>query len=208
MLNEEHKISKAFLKRPWKKLTFNEIKELSGKKSKSYVYSGLNRLLNEDILLSERVGKSVLYSLNLSSYKTQSHLGLLHEYISWRAGHVPFKVIEKIASRIGRITSFFVLIITGSYAKQKQTKHSDLDLFILCEDSINPKSLLAEIRLESELSMPKVHPFVFTKKEFLQMLADEEENYGKEAARYNMVFFGGQSYYNILNEAVKRGFRG
>lgn len=208
ILNEEYKISKAFLEKPWKKLTYLNVRKLCGKKSKGYIYRVLNNLLLENILQREKVGKSILYALTLNYFATQSYLGSLHEYLSWQEKHVPNSIVNAIAHKICRITPFFVFIVAGSYAKKKQTKNSDLDVAIICDNSTDPKEIIAEIKLESDLSIPQVHPFVFTKDQFLEMLVDEGENYGKEVARNNLIFFGGAVYYNILNEGIKHGFRG
>lgn len=208
ILNEEHKISMAFLQKPWKKLTYSEIRKISGKKSKSYIYHALNHLMNSNILHTEQVGRSLLYGLTLNYLQTQSYLGSLSEYIAWENIHIPKNILENIAGKIGGITPFFVFIVTGSYAKRTQTKKSDLDITIICDDAVKPPAIMAEIKLKSELSIPSVHPFVFTRKEFLEMLTNKEFNYGKEVARNNIIFFGGSIYFNILNEAIEHGFKG
>lgn len=208
IINKEHTISTTFLESPWKKLTYSEIRKISGKKSKGYIYKVLNNLINEKTIQKEQVGKSLLYSLTLNSLETQSYLGLLSEYLAWKALHIPNKIVEKLAKKIVKITPFFIFIVTGSYAKNKQKKDSDLDITIICDNAVRPQSIMAEISHESNLSIPKVHPFVFTQKEFLEMLTNEEFNYGKEVAKNNLIFFGGGSYFNILNEAIKHGFKG
>ena len=207
IINKEHTISATFLESPWKKITYSEIRKISGKKSKGYIYKVLSNLINEKIIQTEQVGKSILYSLTLDSLKTQSYLGLLSESLAWKEPHIPKKILNKLANKINKITPFFVLIVTGSYAKRKQTKNSDLDVTIICDNAIRPQSIMAEISHESNLSIPKVHPFVFTQKEFIEMLTNDEFNYGKEVAKNNLVFFGGGSYFNILNEAIKHGFK-
>jgi len=206
MLKEEHVIGAAFLVQPWKKLTYNDIRRITGKKSKGYIYKALSRLLDEKIIYTEKVGRSLLYILNLDSLKTRSYLGFLNEYASWHSRHMPYKVIEKIASKIN--SPHYIFIVTGSYAKKKQTHKSDLDVVIICDDNTSPKSIMAEIAFEAEVSIPIVEPYVFTRKEFVQMLLDKGENYGKEVARYNAIFYGGAIYYTILNEALANGFRG
>lgn len=203
---QEQSIGQAFLKEPWKKLTYNDVRKISGSKSKSYIYRALSHLMYDEVISTETVGKSLLYTLNLYSIRAQSYLGLLNEYISWYAGHMPHGRIESIASKIP--TSFYVFIVTGSYAKKTHTTRSDLDITIICDDSVDPKSIMAEIKSESMLGIPQIHPFVFKRNEFIQMLLDKKENYGKEVARYNNIFYGGQMYYNILNEAIQRGFKG
>ncbi|HLC53878.1 MAG TPA: nucleotidyltransferase domain-containing protein [Candidatus Nanoarchaeia archaeon] len=208
ILNEKHKITKAFLQKPWKKLSYSEIRKISGKKSKSYIYHALSNLMHGSIVQTQQVGKSFLYGLNLDSIQTQAYLGFLSEYLAWQETHVPNEIVETLARKARKVTPFFVFIVTGSYAKKTQTKKSDLDVTIVCDDSINPKAIEAEIDLEGKTSRPQVHYFVFRKKEFLEMLTNDEQNYGKEVARHNLIFFGGDIYFNILNEALQHGFRG
>lgn len=203
---EEYAVGAAFLATPWKKLTIKEIQKISKKKSRSYVYRALDKLEKENFIEKETVGKSILYRLNLSSTSAQSYAGFLHESESWNQKQIPLQIIENIRNKIP--TPFFILLVTGSYAKKKQTKDSDLDLIVICDDAVDPQKINAEIAHESSMSIPSVHQFVFTKKQFLEMLFDDENNYGKEAARYNFIFYGGAQYYALMNEAVKHGFRG
>ena len=204
ILKKQYIIDSAFIKEPWKKLTYSDIQKITKKRSKGYIYNALKRLIDERIILTEKVGKSILYSLNLSSISAQSYMGFLHEYISWNQKHIPLQIIEKIRNKIP--TKFFILLLTGSYAKKNQTKTSDLDIVIICDE--DPKKIMAQISYESDISIPKVHPYVFTKDQFLKMLLDDEENYGKETARNSFIFYGGSQYYAVLNEAIKHGFRG
>jgi len=206
ILKEQYHIDLAFLKEPWKKLTYSEIQKITKKRSKGYIYSALKRLEEEKIIITEKVGKSVLYILNLSSISAQSYAGFLQEYVSWNQGSIPLNIIENIKNKIP--TKFFILLLTGSYAKKAQSKKSDLDIVIICDDKVDIKSIYAQISHEGETSIPLVHPYVFTSKQFLDMLLDEEENYGKEAVRHNFIFYGGSQYYAIMNEAIKHGFRG
>lgn len=206
MLKKENIIGAAFLQQPWKKLTYKDIQRITKKKSKGYIYKALKKLLYEGIIIKEQVGKSLLYTLNLNSIKNRTYIGFLNEYNSWKSKHMPLQVIERIASKI--TISHYVFIITGSYAKKKQTPKSDLDIVIICDDNTDPRLIMAEISFESKISIPIVEPYVFTRKEFLEMLLNKEQNYGKEVARCNSIFYGGAIYYTILNEAIINGFRG
>ncbi len=208
IITEQYSIDAAFLNRPWSKLTYKEIQKLSGKRSRSYIYGVLNRLIKEDIIITESIGKSIIYGTNLNSLKVQNYLGFLEQYKAWQSKYIPPNIILRIGNKLIKITPFFTFIITGSYAKQLQTKKSDLDVVIICDDSIDPKKIYAELKYESDMSVPKVHLYVFRKREFLAMLLDEKENYGKEIARYHLIFAGGTAYYAILQEAIKYGFKG
>ncbi len=208
IINEESKIAATFLEKPWKGLTYLEIQKISGKKSKSYIYRTLSHLMNDNIIDTSQIGNSLLYNPKLYSLQVQSYFGLVSESVAWESSHIPTDIIERLAEKIRKITSFFIFIITGSYAKRKEKKRSDLDVVILCDNSVNPQEVMAEIKLESNLSIPKVHPYVFTRKQFLKMLTNKEFNYGKEVARNNVIFYGGNIYFNILNEAIEHGFKG
>ncbi|HLC72008.1 MAG TPA: nucleotidyltransferase domain-containing protein [Candidatus Nanoarchaeia archaeon] len=208
IVTKEYAIDSVFIKKPWKRLTFNEICKLSGKKSSSYVYRALHRLQKERIIESERVGKSILYNLNWNSLNTQIYIGFLEEYNAWSSKHVPLEIISKLSNLAMKITPFFVLLVTGSYAKKKQTPRSDLDVVIICDNSVDPRSITAELNMESQLSMPPVHLFTFTRKQFTEMLLNDEENYGKEFARHHLIFVGGTAYYSMLKETITHGFKG
>lgn len=206
MLKKEYQILEEFIKKPWKKFTFKEIKKLSGKKSESYVYTSLKKFVKSDILKEERAGNVVLYFLNLSSHKTFAYAGFVLEYLSWNKKQIPYKDLEKIASKIP--TKFFIFIITGSYANNTQKKDSDIDLIIICDNTFEPKRIYAELKQDCELNIPLIHLYVFKNTEFLSMLLNKEANYGKEIANKNLILFGGEGYYNLISEAIKNGFTG
>ncbi|MBS3074107.1 nucleotidyltransferase domain-containing protein [Candidatus Pacearchaeota archaeon] len=207
-LLEQYSVDSVFLDKPWKKITYKDIEKLSGKKSRSYIYRSLERLQKESIIKKEEVGKSLLYSLNLTSLNTKLYMGFLEEYKSMSSKHVPLSLVSNLSNLAFKVTPFFILLITGSYARNKQTSKSDLDVVIICDDKVDPKSILAELKLESELSIPPVHLFVFRKKKVLDMLSSDKENYGKEFVRNHLLFRGGSSYFDILWEAINHGFNG
>lgn len=208
IMTQEYKIDSAFIKEPWKKITYKEIEKLSSKKSRSYIYRALNRLISEEIIKKEEVGKTLVYETNLESLNARSYLGYLEEYNARTYEQIPSGIISKLSTLMYKVTPFFILLVTGSYAKGKQNKSSDLDVVIICDDSIKTKRIYAELQHESDSSIPKVHLYAFNRKDFLTMLTDEKENYGKEMARHHLIFAGGSNYYEILKEAIKRGFRG
>ena len=204
MLKKEYEILSQFVKEPWKKLTFQEVKILSKKKSESYVYNSLKKFVKESILKEERAGNVILYSLDLTSLKTQIYTGFISEYIAWNKNHIPYKDLQNISKKIP--TGFYIFIITGSYAKNKQKETSDIDVVIIIDDSAEPKRVYAQLNMACELNIPQIHLYVFKKSEFLQMLLNSEANYGKEIVKNNLILYGGEIYYKILNEAMENGF--
>mgnify|MGYP001598954204 CR=1 FL=1 len=205
MLTKQHTILEVFTKKPWKSLTFKQVKKLSNNKSDNYVHKTLKGFVKEGILKQQKVGNNILYSINNSTFALNT-IGFISEFKANKAAHLPHKNIQKIINKLK--TSFYALIITGSYAKKQQKPTSDIDIVIICDDKQKPNSILSQIRLESELMTPEVHPYVFTQSQFYEMLVNKEENYGKEAARNNLIITGGKPYYTILMEAIENGFNG
>ena len=203
LLTKEHEILRVMADRPWAALTFREVKTLSRKRSESYVYNTLKKLVKEEIISEERKGNVVLYHLNASLHAA-AYAGIVAEHATKSAKQLPHALLEALAKKIP--TAFFVLLVTGSYAEGTQKKVSDLDVVIICDNAERPARISAEIRHFCETSVPAVHPYIFTQQEFLTMLLDEKQNYGKEAARKHLITAGGREYYTIIGEAVRHGF--
>jgi predicted nucleotidyltransferase len=203
MLKKTCKILSIFAKEPWKRFTFKDIKNLSESKSESYVYNALKQFVRENILHQEKIGNVLAYSVNHSS-KAAANLAAASEYEAWHKKHIPYKDMENIIFKIP--ANFFTFMVTGSYAKGKQTKGSDIDVVILC--SIEPKKIYAELKHICEMNIPQIHLYVFTETEFLNMLLDKKPNYGKETAKNNLILSGAEAYYRIVLEAIKNGFIG
>ena len=201
---KDHELLVPFILAPWRRYTFGNIKKLTKNSSDSYVYSVLKKYVKENILIEEHAGNVILYKLLLSNYKAQIYVGFIAEYIAWNTKNLPFDVIKKI---IGKLTNtYFTVIITGSYARGKETTDSDLDLVIICDDKQDTKYLMAQIHFTCEMSIPEVHPYIFRTSEFLEMLNNNEGNYGKEISKNNKLKYGASNYFRILNEAILHGF--
>jgi predicted nucleotidyltransferase len=205
MITKEYTIIEPFTRAPWKALTFKQVKDLSRNKSDNYVHTILKKFVRDEILTENKVGNVILYSLSKNVFALNT-AGFIAEYKASKNKHLPFKNIQKLLSKIK--TPFYSFIITGSYAKQKQKKSSDLDIVVICDDKQKPNTILSQIKLESELLTPEVHPYVFTKYEFSQMLLSKDENYGKEVVRNNLIITGAKPFYSILMEAIENGFNG
>lgn len=203
MLTKEYLIIGPFVRQPWATLTFRLVKELSKNKSDNYVHTTLKKLVKDNILTEKTAGNVILYSLSKNVFALNA-AGFVAEYQAQQAKHVPHKNIQKLLSKIK--TPFYSFIITGSYAKKQQKSSSDVDVVIICDDGQKPQRILSEIKLESEVMIPEVHPYVFTKSEFLLMLLSKEENYGKETVRNNLVVTGAKAFYSIVVEAIEHGF--
>lgn len=206
MLKKDFEVLKPFVQRPWKRLTFREVMAAAGKKSESYTYGSLKRFVQAGVLREEKAGNVILYSLAPDSLKAQAYAGMAAEHMALSQRHLPYEALNKIALKIP--TSFYILLVTGSYARDKQTARSDIDAVIICDDAIEPKRIYAELKQYCELSIPPIHLYAFRKSEFVGMLLSGKANYGTEIAGNNLVVIGGEEYFRIVLEAVKNGFTG
>lgn len=206
MIKKEGEILHYFASEPWRKYTFTELKKASKKKSKSYLALSLKKFVKNNILKREMIGKLPVYSLNISSTKARIFAGFILENDAWKKKQIPYKDMEKIMRQIP--TKNYVFIVTGSYAKNKQTEKSDIDVVILVDDAIETKRVYAELSHACEMNIPPIHLYVFKNKEFLEMLLNKEANYGKETVLNNLILCGGQVYIQLIAEAMNHGFTG
>ncbi len=205
MITKEYTVLEPFTKELWKGLTFKQVKALSQNKSDNYVHQILKKSVKNGLLVEKRIGNVILYMIAENVFALNT-MGYISEYKANQAEYLPHKNIQRLISKIK--TPFYSFLITGSYARKKHKESSDLDVVIICDDALKPNTVLSQIKQEAELMIPEVHPYVFTRSEFRQMLLSEEENYGKEIVRNNLLITGAKSFYSIVQEAIKNGFAG
>jgi len=206
MINKESQLLNIFAKEPWRKFTFTGLKQISKKKSKSYIDLVLKKFQEEGILKQEKVGHLPVYSLDLSSPKARAFAGFSLEYESWRKKNMPYKDLQKLMDSLN--VSNYIFLIAGSYANSTQKKDSDIDVVIIVDDSLEPKKVYANLSHICELNIPPIHLYAFRNKEFVEMLCNKDFNYGKEISRNNLILSSGQAYLKLIKEAIDHGFRG
>ncbi|MFH1649554.1 MAG: nucleotidyltransferase domain-containing protein [Candidatus Woesearchaeota archaeon] len=192
-----------FIKEPWKEFTLTEIKTLTKNKSHHYVYEALEKF-SKNVLRKEKLGNTNIYKLNENT-KELDYFTLAEISLKEKNTQIPLKTIQQIQDKVK--DSFYTLLITGSYAKNKQTKESDVDVAIIIPNKSNKNQYEIALK-EGELNIPEVHGFVFTEDEFYQMLTNKEYNYGKECAKNHVMICGMDAYYKILLRCLQNGFKG
>ena len=202
-LKKEISLLIPFIKEPWKNFTLSEIKTLTKNKSHHYVYEALEKF-SKSILKKEMRGNTNIYKINENT-KDMDYFTLAEISLKERNAQIPIKVIQQIQDKIK--DSFYTLLVTGSYAKNKQIKSSDLDIAIIIPTQTDKKPYEIALK-EGELTIPEVHGFVFTEEEFYEMLINKEFNYGKECAKNHILIHGINAYYKILLRGLQNGFKG
>lgn len=180
-----------------KKLTAKQIKEESKINSNKFLYKALDNCKSEGLIISERVGKSLLYSLELNS-RSSSYLG----FIAYELYNIPKPVLLNIEREFGNKLYSFVGLVFGSYAKGKQRKDSDIDIAILVEkkEVAKAKAIMESIKLKEMIS---IHSYVFSYEEFIEMLKHDMENVGKEILRHHLVFYNPSVFYTLIRPWIQ-----
>ena len=179
--------------------TIRQISEVL-KKPYPKVYESVHELKSGGIISIKRVGNSKVCEFSFSE-EALLMLGFLDEREALS------KEIPNIR-KILEIKDIFddVVIVMGSYAKNKQAKSSDIDLVVLTkENAVKKQRLLDNF---TALFMPRFHVIALTYDDFFKMLLDKQENYGKEVFKANLLFRNARKYYQLVKEAREHGFRG
>lgn len=97
-------------------------------------------------------------------------------------------------NRLASVNSQFILLLFGSYARGEETKNSDIDLLLISD---NPKPA------EMQISMIPldIHLTRITYDNFRSMLRSKEFTVVSEAIKHNILLFGIEDYYRLMNNA-------
>ncbi|MFH1916584.1 MAG: nucleotidyltransferase domain-containing protein [Nanoarchaeota archaeon] len=203
MLKKESVVLQYLAEQSWKMFTFTEIKKGLKLKSNSYLALVLDRFVREGIVKKEIIGHLPVYSLRFSA-KGMIYGGMVLEDHAWGRRHIPYEDFNVLMDKIP--AKQYIFLITGSYARGKQRAESDIDVVIIVEDTLDPRSVYAELAHYCELNVPSIHLYVFRNKEFSIMLSNKEANYGKEIIKNCLILTGGQAYLRLVKEAMEHGF--
>ncbi len=171
--------------------TFRELKESLKTNSNSFLQKTILEFEKEKIISIEQIGNQKLYKINLTN-NCINYISL----ISYQLYSLPLKTIENISNELNKEISFYSLIVFGSYAKNKQTKSSDLDMAIIVKNKSSSIETILESIKRKEIINIDFH--IITELELKKMIKNDEENLGKEILKNNLPIINLQIFYNII----------
>ncbi|MEA2037149.1 MAG: nucleotidyltransferase domain-containing protein [Nanoarchaeota archaeon] len=158
------------------------------------VYIAVNDLIKKENINSKRAGQSILCSANLKKFNSD----VFRAETIRKQEILTNKDLHVLHNNIGEIKKpFFILLLFGSYASKEQRKGSDIDLMLITDDekvSERVKNIVRKTPLE-------IHLLDFSSEEFLSMLKTTEFNIGREAYYNNVILFGIEDYYRLIQNA-------
>lgn len=196
----ELKIFNFYRKNLFEKISIRELTKRLKSKAYQRIYEAVNNLTKKDILFCKKIGNTNLIELKL----TKESINIL-SYLDEQE----YKKIPNVNEILNiKEISDFIILVTGSYAENKQTKKSDLDLVIIVPDKENVVSIQRLVENKTMLLKPEVHLYVLRKKDFIEMLTSKEENYGKTIVKKRIMIKNTPLFYELIKEGVEHGYKG
>jgi len=152
-------------------------------------YQAVQKLQKEGIINLVKHGNITLCNFNRTFHN--SVFTVEHARTQELLKNKSFKVLY---NHLAAINSQFILLLFGSYVKKRQTKHSDIDLLLITNQ---PEEVQNQLRL---LPLP-IHLTPITYADFLTMLKSKEFTVVSEAIKKNIILFGIEDYYRLINHA-------
>jgi predicted nucleotidyltransferase len=197
------KIFEAFLKTPYKALTFKDIKEYSHGNSNSVIQNSISKFLSDELVKRESVGNILLYSLNLGNSAVFSYFDILiRDNLSVTLKKTLRIIEEELSSE-----KFISIVLFGSYAKGLYTKDSDLDIVVFVNSLDDKRRCELSLKSASLKTLIDIDAHVFTKDEMLMMLKDKKGNLGKQIAYNNIPLYNPSIFNSIIMEGIDNGFK-
>jgi predicted nucleotidyltransferase len=158
------------------------------------VYLIIKKLEKKSIIKIEHFGKAKRIKLNLEINPIIFEAENLRKHDLLKNKNL-LVMLNEIKNNL--YSKFFTLLLYGSYAKNKQTNKSDIDLIFIVPNKTEEEFDIEIKNIIKSIPLP-IHYLVFSENQFLEMLNNKELNVGKEAFKNNIILYGIENYYNLL----------
>jgi len=190
MVNEERNILQLLIENKDKKFSIRKISLLRKINYKS-AYLALQKLSQKGLIDMEHMGNSILCSFS----NKFAPLVFEVEY-SRKKNLLKNKDFKAIYGLLRKIEKPFVCLLFGSAVNGKVKKGSDIDIFVISENSGEIEQIVSLIPLDINLT-------AITYKEFFAMAKSREFNVLAEAMRHNIILVGIEEYYRLAENAQR-----
>lgn len=193
-----------FAENIFREYTYKELRRKSKEKSNNALQTAIKRFKEEKLIKERKIGTSRLYSLNVDNDTVYHYFSIM---MSGRISDSVRRTANMIEAEIEKHTSFYSIVIFGSYATGEDTLRSDLDVAVFIDNENKKKLVEAALNSASDKSPLNIDGHVITDKEYLEMLLADYENVGKQIARKHVAISNPHIFYSLLIRGVKNGFR-
>lgn len=193
-IHNKYKILKLLLSNKKQEFTIRAIAQKIPIDYKA-TYLTIKQMIENNTIKAKKAGQTVLCSINKKAFSPD-----VFKAESIRKQEIlKNKDLNVLYNRIKEDLKepFFILLLFGSYASGKARKKSDIDLMLITDK----EAIKKKIRHIVSLLPLKTHFIDFSSEEFLSMLKTTEFNVGKETFDNNIILFGIEDYYRLIQNA-------
>ncbi len=184
------------------------IREISKRLKIGYrpAHNHITFMSEEKLLHSETVGRAKKITLNLNNEKTRYLLQeneLLRKENVFKKYNKINNILEELNKQISEkfITQIQSIILFGSYAKEKATQNSDIDLLFIV-NNLKDKEVREYIERTcasyQHSHQIKISPIITDITEMKKMIQEEKINVGNEVREYGIPIFGVEQFWRII----------
>src|SRR3989344_8064527 len=109
------------------------------------------------------------------------------------------KEFRAIYDRLREINKQVIILLFGSHAKGTATKHSDIDLLLICDEEHFKK-----VQDVINISPQEIHLTPVTYESFVRMATSKEFSVVSEVLKKNFILIGIEEYYRLLKNVSER----
>lgn len=158
------------------------------------VNTALKSLVKKGIVKEKKVGKTLVYSLDLQNLYAESmgfNAYMLGKKIEFIKKH---KNVYNAIKEIKENPYVWELILFGSYSKGLETKQSDIDIICIASKKEEVKQFLDSLRHKYNI---KFSPIILPLHEFPNIKKDNPELWG-DLKMYGIIFKGEDFFYGWM----------
>jgi len=187
MAKNHSKIIRVLVERQEEELNISNLSKYSGIDYKN-VYSIVKDLENKGLIVVKAFGKTKKITL----IKKVHPLIFEAEYLRREELLNKDRNLLILYKRLSELGFPFVVLLFGSYAKGKATKHSDIDLLIISNEE---ESKIQEVL---DLFPLRIHSTFINFEDFRKALKTKEFSVISEAIKNNIILIGIEEYYRMI----------
>ncbi len=171
-----------------KEITIKMIQERT-KLSYEPAHRIIKQLLERELVIEKKFGKTLVYSLSFSKEKIKIGFILYANEKKERFAE-KYGVIYRALSKISEEDIDF-LAVFGSYSKGNPTKKSDVDVLCVSSNKNKVENEIKGLRYETNIEFA---PVVISKTEFAK-IKNENKQFWKDLVDYGIIFKGYELFY-------------
>lgn len=188
-MKQEINILKYLIEHNSQKFT---IREISNNLNIDYknTHTSIQKLEKTNNIIKKKIGNTsqIKFNNQLNSKTFEAELTRREELFE----NKDFKLIYNKIRDLN--TPFIIVLLFGSFTKKTNTKLSDIDVCVICNEEKTIKKLYEKLSvLPINIDLNE-----FSSEEFKSMITTNKLNVGKEIIKHNIILYGIENYYNIL----------